>query len=430
MLTPRYLNSEWCTKEIHEFCRIAQSAGSLVVDNKCRVFKVIKTPVDREESLPTVVQKLLGYEFFLFEGQAPLELDPDYGDEFKHAYLRKVATLASDMSELLKRLDGGDNGDGPPGGGPPQRGYDLRYPPEASPGSKPSIYLAECSRDRREEREIVEAELRHHGHTVLPHQQLPNLEEDYIAEVDRQLARCRLSIHLVGNSYGVVPDGPNQKSVVVLQNELAARHSRDRGLARVIWLPDGTNSEQDQQRAFIEALRQDAEAQFGADLITGDLETLKGTIHAELKKRTPERPDLATSGYRRLVYLICDEKDLEASLPLRKFLNGQGLEVAIPVFEGDATAVREGNEELLETCDAVVLYYGTGNEAWKNAVENELRKTRAYRGAKPLLASYTYLADPLTAEKQELLKLGEPTLIDSSQGFSEKQVSALLQANK
>ena len=87
-----------------------------------------------------------------------------------------------------------------------------------------------------------------------------------------------------------MPDGPSQKSVVVLQNELAVKRSKSGALPRVIWLPEGTHSEQAPQQAFIEALHHDAEAQFGADLITGDLEALKTSIHATLKKLEKPEP--------------------------------------------------------------------------------------------------------------------------------------------
>ena len=93
----------------------------------------------------------------------------------------------------------------------------------------------------------------------------------------------------MGESYGAVPDGPSQKSVTVLQNELAVQRSKSGNLPRVIWLREGTVSVHAQQQAFIEALHQDAEAQFGADLITGDLEEFKTAIHATLKKL--EKPE-------------------------------------------------------------------------------------------------------------------------------------------
>ena len=67
VLTPRYVNSAWCTREVQEFCKSAQQTGGVVVENQARIFKVIKTPVDTEESLPEVMKNILGYEFFILE---------------------------------------------------------------------------------------------------------------------------------------------------------------------------------------------------------------------------------------------------------------------------------------------------------------------------------------------------------------------------
>ena len=49
ILTPRYLKSEWCTREVREFCEQAKQSGGIVIDNKARVFKIMKTPVDTQE---------------------------------------------------------------------------------------------------------------------------------------------------------------------------------------------------------------------------------------------------------------------------------------------------------------------------------------------------------------------------------------------
>jgi hypothetical protein len=94
---------------------------------------------------------------------------------------------------------------------------------------------------------------------------------------------------------------------------------------------------------------------------------------------------------------------------LRKWLIDQGMEVKLPLFAGEATAVREANENLLAICDAVLLYYGAGDEAWKNAIDSDHRKIRAYRGAKPLPARTTYLAEPL----EEHLFFGREHQVDA-----------------
>jgi hypothetical protein len=409
VLTPRYVESEWCTREVSEFCKSAEANGGLVVGNKSRVLKVIKMPVENEESLPSVMRQALGYPFYVFdEQQVPLELDPAYGDEFASKYNLKVAKLAYDIAAFIRKIE-------EPAADGPQKA-------SAAAGVKRAIYLAECSFDRRDAREALESELRLHGYPVLPDTQLPKLEEDYIAAVESCLARCQLSIHLVGSKYGVVPDGPSEKSVTILQNELAiARYKQGGGLRRIISLPEGTRSDSSLQQVFIESLVKDAELQSGADLLTGDIENLKEAIHAELKKlETPESPPAKRQG-NKLIYLICDERDRQATIPMRKFLKSREYDVEIPLFEGDAATVRQGNSDLLAECDAVILFYGSGDEAWKRAIGNELKKAGAYRAA-PLLANYIYLAEPITQSKTELVELEEPHLMNGLQGFSEAQM--------
>jgi hypothetical protein len=419
VLTPRYLNSEWCNKEIAEFCKRAEENGGLIVNNKARIFKVLKTPVDTQESLPQVVRAVLGYEFFTIEDGTPLELDSAYGEKFAQDYNRKVGKLAWDVSQLLKTLTtgGDDNGHGK---------HDT---------DKPTVYLAECSYDRKQAREMLEGELKRHGYTLLPDQELPRDEEEYVAAVEGLLKRCKLSIHLVGETYGGVPDGPSQKSEVVLQNELAAKQSKSDGLKRVIWVPEGTHSKQPQQQSFIDALHHDAEAQIGADLITADIEGLKTAIHAilaNLEKPAPQLPaqQAAAADQAKLIYLICNEKDRKATVPLRKFCRGLGFEVAIPAFEGDANAVREAHQQLMANADVVILFYGAGDEAWKRTVDNELKKMPGYRSGKPVPPSYTFLADPKTTDKEDLIDMEEPNLIDGLGEFSDTKMAAFVEAMK
>lgn len=419
VLTPRYLNSDWCAREVAEFCKSAEQSGGVVVENKARIFKVLKTPVDTEESLPSVIKDLLGYEFFAFEDGAPLELDSAYGEKLGEAYRRKVRKLAWDIKKLLKKLGTESSESG--------------QLDQAT--AKTMIYLAECSYDQKDTREILVGELERHGYAILPDQQLPQDEKAYVAVVERLLERCTLAIHLVGESYGAVPDGPSQKSRVVLQNELAAKSCRSGALQRVIWLPDGTHSKQAPQQAFIEALHQDAEIQFGADLMTGDFEELKAEIHATLKKQ--EKPKPKTLGDKaisadgsKLIYLICDEKDRKATVPLRKFCKTQGFEIHLPAFEGDATSVRKANQQLLTSCDAVILFYGAGDEAWKRTIDSELKKMSSYRSGKPVMASHTYLAAPKTNDKEDLIDMEEPGLINGLKDFSEAAMAVFVQALK
>lgn len=130
----------------------------------------------------------------------------------------------------------------------------------------------------------------------------------------------------------------------------------------------------------------------------------------------------------KLVYVVCDEKDRKQTVPLRKWLIDQGLVVKLPLFAGEATAVREDKEQLLAICDAVLVFYGAGDERWKIAIDSDHRKIRAYRGTRPLPARYTYLAEPLTDHKQDMIDMEEPALINGLAGFEAEAMKGFLQA--
>jgi hypothetical protein len=422
ILTPRYLKSDWCTKEIRVFCQAAETTGGLFVKNKGRVFKVMKTPIartDAEKALPPEVGKATGYEFFVQkEDQTAMELDPAYGEDYRQAFFLKIRRLAGDIAELLDQFGAVAE---PEGG-------------SVEDEVKPRIYLAECGTSRKYDREMVLGDLKNHGYVVLPEEDLPQDEAGYVAEVERLLAQCQLSVHLVGSTYGTVPDGDSQKSTVVLQNEIAVKLSRKGALTRVISLPEGTSSSNPMQQAFIDALLTNSEMQFGADLVTGDLQTLIGTIHAVLKKieqpksLQPPAPD-GDQHSRKTIHVLYDEKDVKDVVPLLKFLIGKGCKITRPVFTGEDTGkVREANQALYMGCDAVILFYGIGDQTWKYYQQTELQKMRGLRGDKPLLAEFTYVAGPSTGDKELLVSLGEEDVIDGLGGLSEIAIAPFINA--
>jgi hypothetical protein len=215
--------------------------------------------------------------------------------------------------------------------------------------------------------------------------------------------------------------------VVVLQNELAAAHSRQHGLRRVIWLPAGVASPQPAQQAFIDALQTDAALQFGADLVSGDLETVKSAVHAALKPPEPAPPPPAPADGAR-VHLVCDAADRKAVVPLIKLLRARGLEVSLPAFVGDAAQVRETNRQLALDCDAILLYYGAGDEAWKFHQQNDLRKLLGSARERPLKANLTLLAAPPSDDKAVLQALADPDLLDGLERIDDTTLSPLLAA--
>ena len=424
ILSPRYLKSEWCLKEIEEFCKVAQAHGGLVIDNQMRVHRVMLKPLAAElrEKLPGKLKDELGYPFYEEEeGGRFLTLDPRFGDKYRHAFNRQLALMADELAQLIEKLKKEENSIAEP------------TPAEAAGPPKPVIYLSECSWDRGDDREKIRGELRATGYTVLPDQgtRLPDMEVEYAAEVDRLLNRCRLSIHIIGANGGKILNGPGRRDAVQLQNEIAARKSQEGWLSRLIWLP-ATSFAQPEQQNFIDALRSKAELQRGGDLIEDNLEGLKNALRITLKKveeLPPKKTEAAAPGGRTM-YVLCVPADRPATVPLRKFLKAHGWEVELPVFEGDAATVRQTHQELLTSCAAVLVFYGAGDEAWKRTTESALQKIKSSRRGKPLLNIFTYLAPPMTGHKQDCIDMGEENLIVGSETFIEAAVQPLIEAVK
>jgi hypothetical protein len=90
--------------------------------------------------------------------------------------------------------------------------------------------------------------------------------------------------------------------------------------------------------------------------------------------------------------------------------------------------VRQANQELLATCDGVLIFYGAGDEAWKRTTQTDFQKIKTSRLRKPLLNIFTYLAPPLTGHKQDCIDMCEKNLINGLGTFSEEAMQPLIKA--
>ncbi|WP_190805354.1 DUF4062 domain-containing protein [Leptolyngbya sp. FACHB-261] len=394
VLSPRYVRSEWCVRELKEFCRAAEQTGGVRVANKVRIFKVIKTPIPQEQH-PEELQPLLGYEFYQVDQTGRRrEFNRIFGPEAERNYWAKLDDLSQDIHQLLDTLSIDPNGP---------------LPQVAAPTGT-TIYLAETTSDLSPERDKIRRELQQRGHVVLPDQPLPYSPE-FEQSVREYLARCTLSIHLVGGRYGIVPEGA-ERSVVVLQHQLALeRDRRDPAFTRLVWMPPDAQVQEPRQAEFLQALQDDSE------VLQTSLEELKTLIQDRLSLGAiAKEPMLSEAGPAR-VYLICDQRDLEAIEPLESYLWDQGFEVLPSLFEGDEAEVRQYHQDSLRDCDAALIYYGAGSELWLRTKLRELQKAAGYGRSSALLAKAVYVAGSETPQKQRF-RTNEALVIKSFEAFS------------
>lgn len=404
VFSPRYVQSEWCNRELKEFCRAAEKSGGVRIHDKARIFKVVKTPITLEKQ-PEEVKPMLGYDFFVYDPESgrPRELAASYGPGSDRAFLVKLDDLAYDITQLLELLRA--NGDA-----------------VQTAERKGTVFLAETTFELREEREAIKRDLIRNGYEVLPDQPLPLVAPDLVAAAQEQLARSTLSIHLVGKNYGVVPEGGVQ-SLPEVQQALA---SDQKGLASIIWIAPDIEVEDERQRKFINHLQTDAVVHVTAELLETPIEDLKTLIYRKLAPPKAEKPAVAASGELTRIYLICDRDDVDATGPVTDYLFDHGYEVILPLFDEDEAQTRMDHEENLRSADAVIIFYGTGNEVWLRRKLRELQRSGGLGREKPWLGRAIYVAGPPTPQKERFRTLEAKVLHEPATGFDPSVVDAIL----
>jgi hypothetical protein len=428
VVSPRYIRSEWTLRELREFWEAAEKQGGVGVKDRARVFKVIKTPVPLDKT-PPELQGLLGYEFFKVDSETGKvrELDEIFGPEAHRDFWLKLDDLAHDLCALLEDLEAAI----PTG---PGNGNDSARQETATPsllpslGEKrglPTVFLATTSSDLREAREALQRDLRQHGYRVLPAQPIPLVGAEAEAMIRENLAECRMSIHLIGRNYGVVPEGGVQ-SLVEVQHELATERSRSGGFSRLLWIPRGLEVADPRQRRVIDDIRMDPRVGDDADVLETFFEDLRTVAQDWLKRRSAppaeERNEWGSPGDSgsdappTRLYVIAEERDRDRILPWTDALFDEGFEVHPPVFEGEEPELREYHEENLTSCDAVLILHGVGNEIWLRRKLREIQKSPGYGRSGPLPVTGIGLLSPRTPEK-ERFRTHEALVIPQWEGY-------------
>ncbi|MDT7778106.1 MAG: hypothetical protein QOC99_618, partial [Acidobacteriota bacterium] len=304
VISPRYVNSDWCKGELKEFCRRSLATGGASVGNLSRVLKVVKTPIDEKE-MPEELHGLLGYHFYeIDDAGRPREFRQDEGEKKDQRYWDKLEDLAMDIVKSIKTLGSADAQTHP---GPKANAGGEE---ESALPLEKKIYLAETTGDVSAERDRIRRELQQRGYYVLPDRELPRTAPEFEAAVREALARCAMSIHLIGAVSAPPPEGEEERSTVRWQHELAAeRAANDPSFTRLIWMPPGLSPQGARHSAFVKELHTTLGA--GAELLQTSIEDLKLRVLEKLKPPAKAVAPAAAAqtdeaNAVRQVYLICD----------------------------------------------------------------------------------------------------------------------------
>ena len=434
ILSPSFIRSEWCARECDAFAGHAQKdIGILIDEERSRIFKVEKMPVQRS-SLPPTMQGTKTYRFYEPNPADPTrlrELRPLLGDVYYRRYFEQMDELAKDIAALLFDMAKAQS----------LEGID-------SHANRISVYVAETTSDLDDKLGELRRDLTDRGYRVLPVGDLPYRSKAYKDAVRDCLKQASLSIHLIGAEYGFVPEGET-KSNVCIQHDLAMERGMDPSFFRLVWSPSESFSADLRQQDFVNQLYGETALHRGSDLLTGHIEELKTIIHEKLggfrtlQQHEPRHQNAvarqqSTHSVRSpdepvRIYVVCDPDDRKSTAlsELRRYLLSQGYEPMFPKNgEKEENGEKEGGDlqvhiDNLSLCDACLIYYGEGQPEW---FEQKLRDLRKYlRGRQPpVVAKAIYIAPPSTTHKSELETL-EALVLRCEEKFSPHKIEPFLQ---
>jgi hypothetical protein len=392
ILSPGYVGSEWCTRELREFLS-GQGSNN-------RIIKVVKTAFDGNDpngevqSLLKKIEHVLESRFYKIDESSELieDLEPEVRPEHISQFFELVEAIAQNLEKLFKQLIVDPQ--------PP-------HPPPITINEDAfTIYLAETTKDLSSKRDEIRTELLQYNCNVLPNEPLPQDGGQLITKISSWLSSADLSVHLIGANYGAVPE-EEQRSVPQIQYDVAAALSKQHKLPQLIWMPESLTPADERQQHFIANIRNS-----GAELLQNSVEDLKTEIHKKLK---PPPPNFWGDDSAVNVSLFCHDQDMESVAPLYSYLTvSQFFRVKFPLRESTSL---ETNKLVTQTSDAVILYYGTADEEWFVTIWKLIqRQISAVKNA-AVVAKAIYAGKPATIQK-DLLESSDPIIIKNYGQFT------------
>jgi hypothetical protein len=368
ILSPNWMSRPWCRKELDAFAAHRTAEG---VSARERIFVVGKRHVDRDIR-PELLQGQASAEFYARNDEDDIvNGDRDFfkGSVQDDRYYDNVRQLVEYLLRAIKFL---------------KRREDLK-----SKGSQPistgrTIYLAKPASDMLTAYNRLINDLVGNGFSVVPD---PNgsipLDQSATSYVDSALEQAEISIHLLGEKSGPVPED-SRSPIVQLQLERAAEKVRKTtgfGFHRLICAPrileDSANDlAGTSERNPVDVMKKFAET-CPSDKIVGDSPTdFAVFIKQHLKNIVPARSTTARNEQglnSQRVYVYHSREDEDYGLKLAKILRERKVEPVLPVFDGPDPLITTYNSKSLLECDAVALCWASASEVWVRAQASGLR---------------------------------------------------------
>lgn len=302
-----------------------------------------------------------------------------------------------------------------------------------SKGEPKKIYLAETSYDQVHKRDEIKRELIRYGHVVLPQSPFSNDLTELKKEINHCLEQCDLSVHIIGEEYGDIPEG-STKSIVEIQNELSNQHYSGKTsneleeLHRLIWMPLNVKPKSDQQKLYLDQLKDDIASTTGAEIIQTPLEILKTIIHTRLQMfdaaARVQRAKMRERSAEKLVYVLFDKKDEADIKPILDDIKSKKIQVLLPQFESKQIEFLEKHRESLVQSDGVLLF-ANSNLNWLNSKLNDVIKAPGFGKQFPFDAKAVLIKNS-SIPKDKIPAIGDLIMLNGDGNSNKTEIGPFL----
>ena len=404
VLSPNWMSRHWCKLELERFRERWKHEGEEGVKHRLIVTSKRFMEPGKRHSL---LQGQVGHNFFEFEGPGNSGAQFEFftrGKARDERYYKSVEAVAQSLSLKTQQISKKTAQE--------RKAFEQREAARVNSQMVKSrvaedahkIYLAKPASDMREAYSRLVDELTGAGYAIVPDAAV-NIPCNSSAAgfVDKALAESDVSIHLLGESAGYMPEGCD--SIVKLQLSRArargtAPNGAKAGIRRIIWAPEIVEvdsnvfaSEDIPLSADKKRDPQNVLKRFGDELATdkvlgGNLSRFVDFLTDHLRQSNSASNGVSDITDDDWVYIYHVPEDTKYACDLMDALRERGINVSPPVFQGSPAEVMRIHKQRLTECSAIVLCWAEATEAWADANAHELRdwkklgrgKKFSYRG--------------------------------------------------
>ena len=421
ILSPGYLESEWCTREKDTFLKLVDARRA----NEGRIFVVELDKIDLE-ARPSQFGDLLGYHFWKEDRQGRLRtLRISHSGDDERAFLDVLEDLARDLSDTLKKLRNATLV--PP---PittvtvPQNNGKPNPPNPPDPTRSPTVYLAEVTDDLDSTRTKLTRTLQQRSIRVIPDTWYPRDLEGFQNAVEDGLKDADLFVQLLSALPGRKPAGL-EMGYVGFQHFLATKS----GLPVLQWRSPALDAQSVQRDV------EDTEHRsllLGASVMAVDIEDFSREVIRQTERTRKEVVDAPPRDAFVYVNVNLDCEGRDTADALCRYLKQRGISYALPITSNEAERIKHAEEirkdleaNLLE-CDGMIVVYGHVSNGWVRRQLREFRKM-AYRREKSARPLAVVEWPPVPKDPLDFV-LPNLTTIDCTGGLEDSRLQGFVDA--